>query len=104
MVPWKLLGLRREGDSERSDRPSRCLQCLPVSTPSSSQASNAPGYAVPDREVSGFDERGERVGATPAIARVAELVLLRARKAKTALLALRDLPPHPPQGGFDPGM
>lgn len=45
-------------------------------------------------------EAGKGVGATPADASVAELVMRRTRKANTALLALRDLPPIPLQGAF----
>ncbi len=43
----------------------------------------------------------ERAGATPAVARVAGCVLLRARKAKGALLALRDHPPIPLKGALN---
>lgn len=64
------------------------------------QATRRATPCQPEREVASMSA-GERVGATPAIARVAEWLLLRARKAKTALLALRDLPPIPLKGALN---
>ena len=64
------------------------------------QATRRATPCQPERAVASMSA-GERVGATPADASVAEWLLLRARKANTALLALRDLPPIPLKGALN---
>ena len=71
-------------------------------TAASSQASAAPGWRGGNLMAWWLRLSAvERVGATPAVARVAGCVLLRARKAKGALLALRDHPPIPLKGALN---
>ena len=92
----------RKQSETKANRTARHVACNVFRYPHRPPARQATRRAMPCRteEPLASMSAGERVGATPADASVAERLLLRTRKAKTALLALRDLPPIPLKGAL----
>jgi hypothetical protein len=82
-----------------SDRPSRCLQCLPVRRSAYSQASNAPGCIGGDVQDSGFDKLGRKSKCNTSYRSCCELVVAPQGQGKNRLPLAPRSTPRPPQGG-----